>query len=248
MRKDMTQPVAWALALVAVLTISMSASAATLTGFAQANPTSPADLTALSVGGDWAIWTDTSDPRPDGEPDNRKDNVAPLIGDVSALIDAQGEVRGVGTASTQHFTYSDGLVSPFSVGDVQPSGVTDDTLSTFGQGVALDITGDPSQVLFVRLFVAGFRATGNLTATLNNTAGYSDNSFSWAETKTGRLYLLAFQPDSVGDLLHIEYSASGVGGSGHVLLSAVTVAVPTPASLPAGLGLLSLITLRRRRR
>ncbi|QNN21698.1 hypothetical protein HED60_05255 [Planctomycetales bacterium ZRK34] len=241
----MTQPAAWTLALVAVLTISMSASAATLTGVAQANPVSPADLTALSVGGDWAVWTSTSNPRANGTPNNRKDNVTALIGDVSNILGAN--TRGVTVSSTQQISYTDG-VSPTTATGVTVSGITSTALSTSGAGVELDITGDPSQGLFVRLFVAGYRKVGTLTATLNGATTYTDSSFSWGDDKIGRLYLLHFQPDNVSDLLHISFTGAGSSSNSHVLLSAVTVAVPTPASLPAGLGLLSLITLRRRRR
>jgi hypothetical protein len=243
-RVMMNKLIAGCAAAVAALVITASASAAMLSGQAYSSVSSPADLTDFSEGGDWALWNSSASPS-SGVPNNRKAGVTPLIGDVSPLVGANA--RGVTAASLLKFSYDDG-VSPTSASNVDAFGITDASLNTSGAGVELDITGDPSKLLFVRLFVAGFRATGNLTATLAGATTYTDSSLSWTESKVGRMYLLRFQPDNVSDKLHIEYSASSTGSNGHLLLSAVAVAVPTPAALPAGLGLLSLITLRRSRR
>lgn len=240
----MSKFTAIAVALVAALMSAGVASAATLTGQAFSSVNSPANLTDFSEDGDWALWNSSASPS-SGVPNNRKADVTALIGDVSPLVGANA--RGVTVASLLQFSYTDG-VSPASASNVDAFGITDASLDTSGAGVELDITGDPSKLLFVRLFVAGFRATGNLTATLAGATTYTDSSLSWTESKLGRMYLLRFQPDNISDKLHIEFSASSTGGSGHLLLSAVTVAAPTPAALPAGLGLLSLITLRRHRR
>ncbi len=122
--------------------------------------------------------------------------------------------------------------------------------AVFQNGFSLDITGDTTRAETVSVYVGGYNAKGNMTATLAGATTYTDSSVTYpiAGPKNSRVYTFMFQPDNVSDKLHIVFTQSNSGdANGHVLLSAVAV-TPEPASLATATLATGGLLLRRRRK
>jgi len=214
--------------------------------------TTPVDLTS-NGSLDWAYWspnTATVVP-PLVAPTNEK-----IGGTAIGSLDTVGGVglRGSATSSTvERYSFIDGT-SPTTGTNASLAGLIFNSPTgsgANGNGWKLSITGDPAEERLVTLYLGGFSATGNLTLTLNGVALPITDAkvFPNAGPKHMDVYTLRFQPDSLSDLLTVQYTASAITDptNGHVGLQAVTVAaVPEPAT--ASLLFLGSLTFSRRRR
>lgn len=225
-----------------------SAPAAVLTGSVDSDP--PVGVNLTTEGSlDWAIWNTTSSSAVASiAPTNIKDGGPGLIGAISGVGGSSGSVRGYGGA-TQTYSYTDGT-SPTTLSSATQGFVGNATLDSLGSGVTLTIVGDPFQPLQVDIWTTGFRASGQMTVSLD---GASDVilSSSFESTKTPALFSFVFQPDEITDVLTITYVVTeDTGSSAHIGIQAVTVsAVPEPgAVLLLGLAGMTLLFFRRGRR
>jgi hypothetical protein len=219
---------------------------AVLTGSVNIDPPLGVNLTT-SGSLDWAIWNTTSSTAlSERAPTNTKSDGAGLIGDISGLGGSSGSVRGYGGAE-QTYSYTDG-VSPETLTDSTQGFVGNATLDSVGAGVTLTIVGDPFQPLRVDIWTTGFRATGELTASLEGAANVVLLS-SYEADKVPALFSFVFQPDEISDVLTISYIMTvDAGTSAHVGIQAIAVsAVPEPSAalLLAG-GLIAVVVFRRR--
>ena len=104
------------------------------------------------------------------------------------------------------------------------------------RGVEVSVVLPDTQQYQVTLFVSGFYAVGEFTASLAGATPYVDDSFSYdGGTKPGRAYEIIAQADNPGDVLSFTYVATTIrenNSNGHVLIGAVAIsAVPEPTSL-----------------
>ncbi|HEX8916419.1 MAG TPA: PEP-CTERM sorting domain-containing protein [Humisphaera sp.] len=234
------------LVFAAAVAATADAGAAVLTG--SVTTTAPANVNLTSEGTiDWAIWDyQAGTAGTSGVPSNRKSGGS-AIGTVTAVL---GTPRGItGTLTPPTYTYTNGT-SPASATGATIGAITDTSINAVGSGVRLNISGDPTKVEVVRLYVAGFNAVGTLSAQLNGATTYVDSSASYGGNRTGSVYTLSFQPNTAADQLQVSYTIQSLntGGNANVDLQAVTVGVPEPA----GAGLLAVaaagfLTRRRRR-
>jgi hypothetical protein len=216
------------------------------------NDNVPVDLTAQGTL-DWAYWAPTSATvvNPPVAPTNEK-----LAGNAIGSLETigGGGLRGSASSMTvERYSFIDGT-SPTSGTNVSLAGLIFNSqlgTSADGKGFQLSIAGDPSQERIVTLYLGGFQATSNLTLTLNGIALPITDSqvFTASNPKNLDVYTVRFRPDSLGDLLSVQYTASGItdATNGHVGLQAVTVAaVPEPGA--ASLLCLGALAWSRRRR
>ncbi len=220
-----------ALGLALVFLISTTASAAVLQGSVNNTIDGNQNLTYLGDV-DWAIWNKEGASATSGSPTNRK-NGGSAISDVAAV--GGGGVRGLNAIASPanfDFTYLDGT-SPTSQVDFLPRAIGNTQLNKVGAGVSFTIDGDPSHPRIASIFVSGYQADGQLTASLNGATTYVDSSPSYAGTKVATLYEIMFQPDNASDVLTVEFVPTAVSNSNaHVELAAVAVqAIPEPATL-----------------
>jgi hypothetical protein len=233
------------LTVLASLSLSPLGHSAVLTGSLNTTPAASVNLTTAGTY-DWAIWnisTSLSTPR---LPTNTKNGGPQAISAISAV--GGGSVRGYTQVPTELYSYTDGKNSPTTLTNSTQNFAANSDLDTLGRGVSLTITGDPTKLYQVDVWTSGFNATGTLTAALSGATTYSASN-SYGGTKTPALFTFFFQPNSVTDLLNIQYVlTSDDGTSAHVGIQAVTIAVvPEPSSLVLLAGGLGMIALRRRR-
>jgi hypothetical protein len=203
---------------------------------------------------DWAYWAPNTATivSPLVPPTNEKLGGL-LIGGLDTI--GGGGLRGSATATTvERYSFIDGT-SPLTGTNASLAGLIFNSqlgTSADGKGLQLSIAGNPAVEQIVTLYLGGFQATANLTLTLNGIAlpVTSTQVFSAANPKHIDVYTVRFQPDSVNDLLLVQYTASAVVDltNGHVGLQAVTVsAVPEPGAASL-LCLGALAWCHRRRR
>lgn len=243
------------LAGVLLLGLAVMAPAATITGSYTAIPSVTSyNLTALGTL-DWAYWDVLSNSTitPPAAPTNEKSGGS-LISGIGAIGGISGTVRG-STASTKplgSYSFTDGT-SPTSGSVTQATGLFNATLNTLGTGVTVSVMLPAVQTYQIDVWGAAFDATATFQATLPGATAFTNSTLSGPASgvKASALYTLLAKPDTAGDTLTINLTVSALDGAdlSHVILSGVAVsAVPTPAALPSGLGLLILMTIRRRRR
>ena len=219
------------------------AGASVLTGSVDTNPPTHADLTAAG-GLDWAIWDYTSSSAVASlAPSNTKSGGPGIISSVTAV---SGNVRGV-TGEQQYFTYTDGT-SPTSVTDDQIGAAIHATLEIVGEGVIVQVTGDPLATYQVSLWATGGNgAEGILTASLS---GADDVVLATRNDipRTAQLFTYSFRPDSAGDRLTLTLLNQQAGGYAFVGYQALAVSVvPEPATLSLlAVGTLAMLSRRRR--
>jgi hypothetical protein len=215
------------------------------------NDGTPVNLTAQG-GLDWAYWAPTTGTAvtPPVPPTNEK-----LGGSAISGLDTigGGGLRGSTTSTTvERYSFTDGT-SPTTLTNASLAGLIFNSQlgsNADGKGLQLSIVGDPNEERIVTLYLGGFQATSNLTLTLDGIAVPITDSkvFGSANPKHIDVYTLRFRPDSVDDLLLVQYTASAITDTlnGHVGLQAVTVAaVPEPGA--ASLLCLGGLALCRRR-
>ena len=234
-----------------LLAFASAGFSATLVGSVDSNPAMGVNLTTEGTL-DWAIWNSTSSGTTASKaPTNTKVTGLGLISNVTPV--SGGSVRGA-SAGTQTFTYVDGT-SPTAQTNATFGLALNSQLSTIGAGVHLSITGNPALAYKVNIWTTGFRATGQMTASLAGAADVVLSGDAFASTKVPELYSFTFQPDLASDTLNIDYVITALPdfdtGSGHIGFQAVTVSVvPEPttiAMLLGGLGLLIGFQRARRR-
>lgn len=226
-----------------------SATGAVLTGSVTQYATVDVDLTASGTL-DWAIWNTTSSSSVSSRaPTNIKDGGAGLIGDLFGVGGSSGSVRGFGGVDDTFYSYTDGT-SPETLSDATQGFVGNASLDSLGSGVTLSISGDPLQPLRVDIWTTGFRATGEMTVTLNGVAEPLVLSATFGADKTPALFRFVFQPDTVSDVLGISYVVTeDTGSSAHIGIQAVAISpVPEPTVVTLLLGGLGVLGLRRRRK
>lgn len=208
------------------------------------------DLTAISDI-NWAIWDDNSGTSTSTRSATNTMSGAPGMGSagyISSIAHAGPTgttVRG-GADGTYEFSYSDGA-SPASFTAQNVGLIFDASLNEIGSGVSFSITGDISQAYRVDIWATGFRAIGEMTASLNGASDEVLTSQDYGETKSPTRFSFIFQPDNATDTLNLTYLATSQGGSSHVGIQAVTItAIPEPSALLSSL--LGLAVLLKRRR
>jgi hypothetical protein len=95
------------------------------------------------------------------------------------------------------------------------------------------LKGDPTQLLQLDIWAAGFTATGLLTVTLNDATTLTLTSQAYnsnGSPEGATLFTVLYEPDSISDQLNISYTASAsTPPSGHVGIQAVSIStVPEP--------------------
>ena len=226
-----------------------SATGAVLTGSVTQYATADVDLAASGTL-DWAIWNTTSStPVSSLAPTNTKDGGAGLIGDLFGVGGSAGNVRGFGGVDDTFYSYTDGT-SPETLSNATQGFVGNASLDSLGSGVTLSITGDPLQPLRVDIWTSGFRATGEMTVSLNGVADPVVLTASFGADKTPALFSFVFQPDVLSDVLGISFvMTEDTGSSAHIGIQAVAISpVPEPTVTTLLLGGLAVFALRRRRR
>ncbi len=229
--------------------VSRSAEASFITG-ATATPSS-VNLTTTGAT-TWAIWDDqngTSQTAPYAATNTKNINSG-LISGMSALT---GSPRGItGTFPSATYSYTDG-VSPTSNSSVIGA-VIDSNVGSVGDGVKLTITGSPGVTEMADIFVVGFDATGQLTASLSDGTTYTNSSFTYSGSRTMSEYILTFQPPATGpSTLTVSYAVSALNGaSSNVGIQGVALSlVPEPSAFTlAGIGaaMAAILVWRCRRR
>lgn len=231
-----------------LLVLATSAQAAVLTGLSNTNPATGVNLTTTGSL-DWAVWTiaGTSGAGPSLAPNNTKSG-GPVIFSGITPVNGGVNVRGYGSA-TQTFTYTDGT-SPASLTGGTLGLAANSVLDEVGTGVALSITGNPSQTYEINIWTAGYNAIGELTATLDGATPVVLSSRSWGTTKTPSLFTITFRPDEVTDLLNLSFVlATDSGANAHVGIQAISVtAVPEPSAGVLVLGGLAFVVASCRAR
>ena len=203
---------------------------------------------------DWAYWAPTSGTgvTPPVAPTNEK-----LGGIAISSLDTVGggSLRGSATSTTvERYSWTDGTSAATGSNMSLAGLIFNSQIGTAadGKGWQLTIAGDPAQERIVTLYLGAFAATGNLTLTLNGVAAPITNSqvFPSAGPKQMDIYTLRFKPDTVTDLLSVQYYASAITDptNAHVGLQAITVATAVPEPATAGLLFVGCLALCRRRR
>lgn len=240
---------------IAVFSFGASAHGATLSldgvQRVSVNDNVPVNLTAQGSL-DWAYWAPTSTSVIAGliAPTNEKIGGS-LIGSAETIGGA-GLRGSAGGTTLERYSFTDGT-SPTTGTNASLAGLIFSSptgSAANGTGLQFSIVGDPNEERIVTLYLGGFQATSNLTLTLDGVALPITDSqvFTTFNPKHIDVYTIRFQPDSVDDLLLVQYTASVITdtANGHVGLQAVTVAVPEPAA--ASLLCLGGLALCRRRR
>lgn len=226
-----------------------TAPAAVITGTPVSSPTIPANLSEAGKL-DWADWNSSSTSGVTSmAPTHRMAGGAGIISDATAVA-GNGQVRGSTTNTDIRVAFNNG-VGGTSTSSQSLTGVFNHQINTVDAGVQLDVTLPSPGEYAISVWVSGYNGRGTFIATtLSDDSSYTDNSFSYSTVKAARLYELAVTTDTPGDVLNIQYvltNVSGASGSAHTLIAAVAVsAVPEPTAL-AGLGLLGVTLLTRRR-
>jgi hypothetical protein len=188
----------------------------------------------LSQGGvlDWAYWAPTTTGlTPPVAPTNRK-----LGGTIISPMNVVGgtTLRGSASSTTvERYNWNDGT-SPATGSNASLAGLifnSDLGSSADGKGLSFTVTGDPLVTRWVNLFLGAFAATGNLSVTLNGATTVLDTQvFANNSPKQIEIYALRFRPDTIGDVLTVQWTASNITdtANGHVGAQAVQVAVPEP--------------------
>lgn len=239
--------------------MAAEASAAILTGTVIEN--APGTGTTLDAGTvlNWAAWNNTSSTQTLSAAATNSLSGGPTVsqpGFISAITSA-----GVVTSGTPvgHNVRGAGGTAYQYAWTGRTSGtigyILDGNLAEVGEGVKFTVTGGTTlpadQFYRVNVWATGFRAIGELTATLNGATTIDLLSRSFTDAKEATLFQIDFRPDNASDLLQISYvldEAVGGLGSYHVGIQAVSVEIiPEPsAALLAAAG--GLIMFRRRRR
>jgi hypothetical protein len=228
-------------------------SAAVLLGVSDTDPYIGVDLTANGTV-DWAVWDHRSNSGVASRAaSNTKSGGPGLFSAITPI--GEGNVRGFSQSSSfgeQTFSFTDGT-DPETYALAPISFVAHSTLDTVGRGLSLTIQGDPAQLYKVDIWTAGYRAVGQLTATLNGADPLVLESRAFESDKDPSLFTITFRPDNAEDLLNLEFILTvdnDNGNNAHVGIQAITVsAVPEPvAGLFVWSGLLALAAPRRRKR
>lgn len=234
--------------LTAVLCVFASpAHAASVTGSASVVASADPAFNLTALGNvDWAYWETTASST-SGDATNEKAG-ASVVGSLSA-INGTG-LRGSTANTKADFTFTDGT-SPVSTTVNNVSGVFNQTLNIEDVGLSLDLTLPTAKTYTVYLWLSIYDGTGTLTATLPTASLTDDTNLSAAlgTEKFTYLYTLEVTADNPGEVLNLDLvlGVNGTDGNlSHVLIDGVAVSIPTPASLPAGLGLLVLACMKRR--
>jgi hypothetical protein len=215
--------------------------------------TTPVNLTTQGSS-DWAYWAPAAATALTPPVAPTDDKLGASI--ISGLNIVGGtSLRGSATAATtERYTWTDGT-NPTTGTNASLAGLifnSDLGTSASGKGLSLTITGDPAVSRTVNLYLGGFAATGNLLVTLNGATSITDTTqvFANSSPKQMVVYTLHFQPNSVSDLLSVQWTASGITDitNGHVGAQAVAVSVPEPGTIGfAFVGFAGLLARRRPR-
>lgn len=250
-------------AFISVLSIGWllagSAMGATLSGSVAATSSSGALNANLTTTGtlDWAVWNNVNGSSVSSfAPTNWKAS-DPLglqsVGITPVPVSGQSAsnfVRGSSITTGTTFSYGDGA-SPSSASGITSGLVFNADLNLANTGVQLQLAGDPSQLLQLDIWTGGYSATGNLTLTLPGATPITltSQAYGSATPKDATLFTVFYQPDSISDLLTIDFTASSTSTNGHVGIQAVSIsAVPEPASSALLMSTLVLCGFVRRRK
>jgi len=236
-----------------VLTASFAFAASTSAALVGSKSTS--DDTVISVnlttegGIDWIKWGEDSAT----DEDQKAGGTA-----LGSLVDNAGTTR-VQITDDPHLitTWTDG--TPDAANDagkednmIRNNATNDETDDSVGRGFSFDVASAPmSRVL--KVYTSVFNATGTFTATLGSESFTDTVTSNTAGVDTEAVWQVIFSSPT-SQTLTIDWAVTaeqGItdGAFSNVGISAATLAViPTPAALPAGLAMLGMVTLRRRRR
>lgn len=239
-----------------------TALAALLSGSINTTPSNTVDLTSLGAT-DWAYWGRTSAQFSGGlsrPPINTKDlgatpTVFSSITAVFPIATTESKnVRGGISVSGLTLGYTDGRNPPSTTFSSSDAGLIFPTkLDATDFGVQFNVTGVPSQAMQLLIWGTGTNGQGTLTATLNGVAmPLQLLSPTYDGTKSNTLYTINYTPDSISDVLNIQYvlTTDSAGTNSHVgLVAAALSPIPEPSSiLAAGLGLGTCLIIVRRRK
>ena len=224
-----------------------AASGALLTGTPIGTPTNPGSISNAGAV-DWAYWD-----RADGTaftsmaPTNRMAGGPGLVGSASP-VNSTG-IRGSSTASTISFSFDNGTSPATSVGELISGVFASQLGTTAGRGVQVAVTLPEAKAYTISLWVSGYYASGQLSASMPGATTYADSSFNYTFTKSAKLYQLNVLPDNAGDALTVSYATlAPTDGNSHALIAGVAVsAVPEPAIFGL-LAPIAFLGLRRRTR
>ena len=239
---------------------------AVLTGSVNTAPGNLAAGTAVNLTAtgtiNWAAWDiqSSAGPTTPRAPTNTFGaaltlGTAGYISPLAGVEGGSGNIQGSGTLGSGFFTYSNG-VSPTSFPAAKFGTAFNTTLDSAGTGLSFSVTGDPTNIYRVSVWVTGFNGQGTLIASLNGATSILLATQTFINGKAPVLFTFDFQPDSAEDLLTLNYTLTtdtpnGTGTTGsnsHVAIQAVTVAIIPEASsamaLIGGLGMLGFIRRR----
>ncbi|MBI1367542.1 MAG: hypothetical protein GC162_02695 [Planctomycetes bacterium] len=251
MRMHLTFVRVLAVFALALTLAAVPAPAATITGTTtNLSTVTSFDLTSLGHD-DWAYWNTTAASGHSGAPTNEK-NGASLINSMSIV--GSGTLRGSSSSSQPRASYSfTNGTSPASGSVAQATGLFSTVLDTNGVGVKFTITLPTVDTYIVNVWAGVFGGTATFTASMTGATSFT-NAFTAANLtpKPTNQYRLFVTPDNANDVLTISMVMTAdnttQGSSQAFITGAAVTGIPTPAALPAGLTLLSLVGLRRRGR
>jgi len=173
-----------------------------------------------------------------------------LIGDMSPV--GGGNLRG--STSTNKpiydFVYTDGT-SP-AAGSVSDSiGLFNSLLGSngVGDGVQVDVIAPTADPFTIYLWATGYRATGQLTATMGSVL--DTDSYTFGDRRPGRFFAIDVDPDAGGELVNLQWIMTAQSdGNANVSLTAVAAnpGVPEPASAVLLMLAVPAVAARLRRR
>ncbi|HBR93934.1 MAG TPA: hypothetical protein DEA90_07190 [Opitutae bacterium] len=239
--------------LSSLLVSAQLATAASVNLDSSSTVTVATDLTATG-NVDWAYWNTSANPA-SGVATNDMNGGAG-IGSIVAYGTGT-TVRGTSFGTTADFSFTNG--SATASGSVtNPTGLFNSVLNTAGEGVQLDFTlAQAGQAYTIDLWTAGF---GTPSATIvASIPGATYNSglisnpdggaYGGAGAKNSYRYTFTVVADSDNDVFNFSIATGGTQqGSGHVIISAATIAVPEPATYATIAGLSALVAVMVRRR
>ncbi len=236
-----------ALAVVVLLTGPAGAASIQITSVAAVDDPNY-DLTATYGRADWAYWTSTANPAA-GTPSNAKAGGV-LLGDMSPV--GGGNLRG--STSTNKpiydFVYTDGT-SP-AAGSVSDSiGLFNSQLGPegVGDGVQVDVIAPTADPFTIYLWATGYRATGQLTATMGSVL--DTDSYTFGDRRPGRFFAIDVDPDAGGELVNLQWIMTAQSdGFANVSVTGVAAnpGVPEPASVVLLMLAVPAVAARLRRR
>lgn len=248
----------------AILAISATAHAATVTGSYTAAPNATPETSYLLPSGtdtDWGYFNQAGSPTVAVTSYNANNTSSTGPRTFTASVLNGGNVRGpadiVKGAPFSYFDFTNGDPT-ISGTDIRPSGIFNSVLGasgvTAGAGIQTTLTGFTTQSL-ISVWVYNFSAKGTFDVFINGTLSYTETvaipTANPTDGKAGYLFSLNFTPDSASDSVNIQYRMTDrleTDGNAHVGLQAIAI---SPIPEPASLALLALgassFGLRRRR-